>query len=52
MHTHATGGNEARNGEALYNHGGLAEIYCARIGHTYNKPKARLCLSLLVSVCL
>lgn len=32
-------GNAARKGEDLYNHGGLAEIYCARVGRTFNKPK-------------
>lgn len=33
--------NAARKGEDLYNHGGLAEVYCAQsIGRTYNKPKA------------
>lgn len=34
------GGNAARKGDDLYNHGGLAEVYCAQsIGQTYNKPK-------------
>ena len=37
----AFGGNAARKGEDLYNHGGLAEVYCAKIGRTYNKPKVR-----------
>jgi len=33
------GSNAARKGPDLYNHGGLAEVFCAHIGETYNKPK-------------
>lgn len=33
------GSNSARKGPDLYNHGGLAEVFCAHIGRVYNKPK-------------